>query len=132
MPKFTDETRRRLATGWDPRVCTLREYARQNGVSERAVRLWRSQFRREEGSAMPSGIVAVPPQATVAALQARLEDLQATVDALQANLAALRAVLDAAAACLVVPAGTSGSDTAEPEPAVVERKPMPRNGFFWG
>jgi hypothetical protein len=127
MAKFTDETRRRLATGWDPRVCTLREYALQNGVSERAIRGWRAQLRREEVSVVPGGNAAVPPQATVDALQARLEDLQAAVDALQANVAAVRAVLDTAAARLGVPAGT-----VTPEPTVVERKPMPRNGFFWG
>lgn len=131
MAKFTDETRRRLATGWDPRVCTLREYARQNGISERAIRGWRARFRGEEGSAVLRGKVAVP-EATVHALHTRLEDLEAAADSLQASIAAVRAILDsAAAACRPAPAGTGADRTATPEPAV-QRKPVPTNGFFWG
>ncbi len=45
MKVFDDETRRRLATGWDSRVCTAREYANTVGASERALRVWRARYQ---------------------------------------------------------------------------------------
>lgn len=131
MAKFTDEARRRLATGWDPRVSTLREYARQNGVSERALRGWRERLRHESGKEVPAGNAAVPPYAAVDGLHARLEALEATATDLQANIAAVRAILDAALARYAVPPGTSATEGAKPEPVVIERKPMPAPGFIW-
>lgn len=130
MARFiSDEARRRLATGWDPHVCTLREYARQTGVSERAIRNWRARLRHDGGTAVSGGNTAVPfsIQAVVTALQQRLEELEAAVGAARAAVTAAQATLDAAAACRDVPAGTE-----TPRPVPVERKPMPRDAFFWG
>lgn len=131
MAKFTDEARRRLATGWNPRVCTLREYARRNGVSERAVRLWRSQLRVAQGSAAPGGSTTAQLQHAVDALRARLVGLEEAVDAARDAVAAAEVALVAAAACRTVPAGTGARIEAH-EPLPARPKPMPRGVVFWG
>jgi len=135
--KFSDETRRRLAAGWDPRVCTLREYARQNGVSERAIRLWRARFRSGEGPTVPAGTASVPLQAVVNALQIRLEELEAAVDAVRAAVHAARAALDVAPVTDSVPSDKNAQAEANPRHSAdveaLRPKPMPAPGtMYWG
>lgn len=132
MAKFTDEARRRLATGWDPRVCTLREYARRNGVSERAVRLWRSLLRGGQNSPVPGAGSAVPLRDAIDALHARLVGLEEAVDAARDAVAAAEVALIAAAACRAVPAGTGARVETQEPPPPARPKPMPRSGVFWG
>jgi hypothetical protein len=101
MAKFTDEARRRLATGWDPRVCTLREYAHRNGVSERALRGWRARLRHQE----------------------------AAVDALQGAVESVRAALGAEPALgpveyMTETTGESANVPAVPLPAAMPTEPM--------
>lgn len=133
MARFDDETRRRLATGWDPRVCTITEYAHQNGVSERAVRLWRARLRHEGGIELPGGKDDVPLQAIVTALQQRLADLEAGIDAALATVAATRATLEAMEEHCGVPAGTDAPATVVPSsPGPLPPVPMPTQGFGYG
>jgi transposase-like protein len=148
MASFTDETRRRLATGWDPRACTAREYARQNGVSERAIRNWRRRFGCSAQPSMPPSTTSVPLQTTVDALQARLGDLELAVDAARAALAACRAALAAVAVPeetggpverrpdgdkLVVTVETRAAPPVArtPEAEALRPVPMPSPGFSW-
>jgi hypothetical protein len=117
MKPFDPETRRRLATGWDPRVCSARDYARSVGVSERALRLWRAQLAGDERPVMPARHWAVPQPEVLDGLQARLADLDVALDAVRAVLAACRACVDAAAACRSTPE-TGGIDNPLGEPLV--------------
>lgn len=132
MAKFTGETRRRLATGWDPRVSTLRQYAKDNGVSERAIRNWRARLRHDGGIAVPGGNAPVPLQAVVNTLQQRLAELEAAVDAALVAADAARATLHAVAAHGDLPGSTEAAGNA---PATDARPlapvPMPRPGLTW-
>ncbi|BDG08230.1 hypothetical protein [Anaeromyxobacter paludicola] len=94
MKAFDDETRRRLATGWNPHACTAREYAASVGIGERTLRLWRARYLGEERSAVPPRHAGVPLDGTVEALQARLVEFEARLDAALAGLAACRAALE--------------------------------------
>jgi hypothetical protein len=139
MGRFiSDETRRQLATGWDPRVSTLRQYATENGVSERAIRNWRARLRHDGGISVPGGRADVPLQTAVVALHERLEDLESAVDAAREAVAAARALLDS------VRAETAGIEMLQPaavEPVPVAAStpaettatplPIPRPGVFW-
>lgn len=153
MGRFiSDETRRRLATGWDPRVSTLRQYAKDNGVSERAIRNWRARLRHDDGITVPGDSDAVPLRAVVVTLQERLTELEAAVDAARDAVAAARVALEA---CRPVTggAGETSDDChdgeqhataagAAPEAAEVQGHaahdahavrpvPMPAPGFSW-
>jgi hypothetical protein len=148
MAKFNDETRRRLATGWDPRACTLREYARANSVSERAIRTWRRRYLGEQPQAVAPRHASVPLQTTVDALQARLGDLELAVDAARAAVAACGATLTAAPVPeetggpverrpdgekLVVTVETRAAPPVArtPEAEALRPVPMPSPGFSW-
>ena len=148
MNRFDDSTRRRLATGWEPRVQTLREYARSVGASERAIRNWRARFLGVEQLAVPAGTGPVPLQAAVVALKARLVELDAAVDAARAAAEGCRQALDAVAGSQALgPEGVGdlaeeqqggrqapAADTAAlppaPEPEPTRPVPMPGPGFI--
>lgn len=136
MAKLTDEARRAIATGWNPHVQTMKEYAHSVGVSERAVRKYRARFSAEARQPMPAARAPVPLLEAVDAVLARLAELEAGVDAALAAVATLRATVEAEAARADVPGGTQPvEDVAAPDaqplpplPAV----PMPPPGmFFW-
>ena len=138
MNRFDDSTRRRLATGWEPRVQTLREYARSVGASERAIRNWRARFRGQVQQVVPAGTGPVPLQAAVVALKARLVELDAAVDAAGAAAAACRQALDAVAGSQALgPEGVgdlaeerqvTAADAAAPPPASEPLWPVPMPG----
>jgi transposase-like protein len=139
MGRFiSDETRRRLATGWDPHVSTLRKYATENGVSERAIRNWRARLRHESGISQPAGSAAVPLLAVVDALQARLRELEAAVEAAREAVAAAHSLLDSMSAetaggvmlRTVVVEAMPPSASTPPEPTAMPM-PIPRPGVFW-
>lgn len=111
MTRFDDSTRRRLATGWDPRVSTLRDYARQHSVSERALRNWRTKYPVTKDSPVPARHLDVPAGAAADALLARLAALDQALDAARAALGAARAALD--------DAGPAAERTNMTAPAVV-------------
>jgi transposase-like protein len=119
--KLTDDDRRRLAAGWDPRVSTARDYGRSVGVSERALRVWRAKFVADQQTAMPERHTTVPPAHTLEVLHARLLEADAAVDAARAAVAACRSVLDAAAAS----AASSGISTPGDGCQVVAVVPEP-------
>lgn len=143
MNWFDDSTRRRLATGWNPRVITLREYARQNGVSERALRNWRRKYGVKESPPVPPRHPDVPAGAAADALLAKLAALDQAVDAARAALSAVRAALDEGSAGAGVteevvsaerrerqpspPAEAASVTTREPPAAVeVPTEPVPK------
>lgn len=133
---ITDEARRAIATGWNPHVQTMKEYARSVGVSERAVRKYRARFSAETRQTVPPARASVPLLDAVEAIQARLAALEAGLDAALAAVAALRATVEASAAHADVPGGTEPVEGVPapdarplpPLPAV----PMPPPGYYWG
>jgi hypothetical protein len=120
MAKLDDETRRAIATGWNPHVQTMKEYARSVGFSERAVRKYRARFSVLPPEPVPAERAAVPLQAALDALQDRLGGLDVALEAARGALAVARAAL---AACRTVPvagvaqAVSSGPDLVGPVPA---------------
>jgi len=141
MKKLDDETRRAIATGWNPHVQTMKEYAASVGVSERAVRKYRARFGAGAPEAVPAERAAVPLLAALDALQDRLGGLEAILADVRAALADARA---AVAACRTGTATTDlgedgttaraqGHDDPAQEqvreqvvPAVVQARPAPR------
>lgn len=105
MKEFSDEDRRRLATGWDPGVCTAREYASTVGVSERALRGWRARYQGEQEKSVPLGAALDEFQA----FEARLAALETAVDDLRAVVARCKATVDAGPPCRPPSPSSSGA-----------------------
>jgi hypothetical protein len=145
MTKLDDETRRAIATGWNPHVQTMKEYAASVGVSERAIRKYRARWCRGASEPVPAEHAAVPLQAALDALQGRLGALDVALDVARGALADARAAL---AGCRTVPVagvaqpvssapGSVGPVPAQPcqlpdhaeeqaVPVVVQAQPSPR------
>jgi transcriptional regulator with XRE-family HTH domain len=105
MTTIDDETRARVARGWEKSGLSQAEYAARSGISERTLRGWRLRF-------VPSGM---PAEAVRRIVEEAVQRLQALLAALDEHPAAAPLAPSAGPAAVRVEANAAATPPSECE-----------------